>query len=129
VLRGALDLDDATVLAHDDIHVDAGAYVLIVIQIETGLTVDDPDAHGGNPLPHRRLGNQPLANHPVECVDNRYRGSGDRGSASPTVRLEYIAVDADGVLAEPEARKHGAHASPDESLDLLGPPSELCALP
>src|SRR6478735_7264969 len=47
-LGGALDLDEAAVAGHDDVHVGVGAHVLLVVQVEARLTVDDADRDRGN---------------------------------------------------------------------------------
>src|SRR6266849_8618171 len=57
LLGGALDLDELAGAGHDHVHVDLGARVLDVVQVEHGLTVDDADADRANAVAdrHRKL--------------------------------------------------------------------------
>src|SRR5690606_583198 len=45
---GALDLDEGARLGGDDVHVDLGAHVLLVGQVEADTSVDHADADGGD---------------------------------------------------------------------------------
>ena len=48
VLAGPLHLHEALRVRHHDVHVHAGPNVFLVVEVETRLTVDDADAHGGD---------------------------------------------------------------------------------
>ena len=47
---GGLGLDQASVGEHDDVHVDGGAGVFFVAEVEEGVAVDDADGGGGDHL-------------------------------------------------------------------------------
>ena len=57
---------------------------------------------------------------PGAGVGQRDAAAGDAGRAGPAVRLEHVAVDADGVLAEGHGGHGGAQRAADEALNLLG---------
>ena len=50
---GSLDLDEAAVAGHHDVHVDFGARVVLVFEVEQRLAVDDADAGGGDVVGER----------------------------------------------------------------------------
>ena len=86
---------------------------------KTPLTVDDPDAHGGD-VPAE----VPL--HPVAGERDREGdvAAGDRRGPGPAVGLEDVAVDGDGALAELREVDDPAERPPDEPLDLVGPAAD-----
>ena len=51
---GGLGFDEAAVGEHDDVHVDGGAGVFFVAEVEEGVAVDDADGGGGDHLFERR---------------------------------------------------------------------------
>ena len=52
----ALHFDELAAAGHDDVHVDFGARVFLVRQVEHARVVDDADAGGGDVVLHRNLG-------------------------------------------------------------------------
>ena len=58
---GALHLDEALVAGHHDVHVDLGAHVLGVLEVEHRRAVDDTDRDRGARLQHRMLASAPAA--------------------------------------------------------------------
>ena len=95
LLGRRLHLDEPAVAGHDDVHVDVGARVLRVVEVEQRLAVDDADRHGGDRA-RQRL-------REAEAVERPLRGdvrAGDRGAARAAVGLEHVAVEADRPLAE-----------------------------
>jgi hypothetical protein len=50
VFGGGLGFDEAAVGEHDDIHVDGGAGVFFVAEVEENVAVDDADTGGGDHL-------------------------------------------------------------------------------
>src|SRR5690606_17589021 len=99
-----------------------------VLEVEPGLAVDDADAHGSDELPHRMLRREPAVDDPGAGIVERDRGARDGGGAGPAVRIEHVAIDDDGALAEALQVDGGAEGAADEALDLLGPPADLAAL-
>src|SRR5439155_16104165 len=77
----------------------------------------------------RRRGNPLHLDEPIERVDGRDAGTGDRRCASSTIRHEDVAVEAHGVLSKSEIVEHGSNAAADKTLDLLCPSTELRAFP
>ena len=54
VFGGGLGFDEAAVGEHDDVHVDGGAGVFFVAEVEQDVAVDDAYAGGGDHLFERR---------------------------------------------------------------------------
>src|SRR6266545_1957127 len=48
LLGGPLDLHELSAAGHDDVHVDLGARILDVVEVEDGLASHDPHAHRGD---------------------------------------------------------------------------------
>ena len=48
VLGGGLHLDHLAAGGHDEVHIDIGARVFFIAEVEEGLTVDDADTDGGD---------------------------------------------------------------------------------
>ena len=123
---GGLGLDQASVGEHDDVHVDGGAGVFFVAEIEEDVAVDDADAGGGDHLPERRGFEGARGDKLVEREGEGDAGSGDGGGAGAAVGLEDVAVEDDGALAESFHVDDGAEAAADEALDLVGAAADLC---
>src|SRR5690606_5397310 len=107
----------------DDVHVGLGGDVLDVGQVEDGLSVDDADAHRGDGVGEHRgaaLFDGAVLEPPRDGVGERDVGAGDGGGARPTVRLEDVAVQDDGVLPERADVDDGAQRTADEPGDLVG---------
>ena len=117
------------VAAHHDVHVDFGAHVLLVVEIESRLAVDDADAHRRDtPLDRRRRQLARSATIQSKASTIATRRTGDRGGAGAAVGDEHVAIELDGELAKPEVVEHRAYAAADEALNLLGATTELSAL-
>src|SRR5947209_15143966 len=122
LLGGRLHLDEATVTRHDDVHVHVGVRVLRVVEVEQRDAVDDADRHRGDRA-RERLREPEAVERPLRS-DVR---TGDRGAARAAVRLQHIAVEVDGPLAERLEVDDAAQRAPDQSLDLDGAPALLAA--
>jgi hypothetical protein len=127
VLGGGLGLDEAARGEHDDVHVDVGAGVLLVDEVEEGVAVDDADGGGGNHLEERRGLEGAGGDEAVEGDGEGDGGSGDGGGAGSAVGLEDVAVEDDGALAEGLHVDDGAERAADEALDLVGAAADLAA--
>ena len=116
---GGLGFDQAAGGEHDDVHVDGGAGVFFVAEVEEGVAVDDADAGGGDHLLEgvgfEGAGGDELAEGDGEGA----AGSGDGCGAGSTVGLEDVAVEDDGALAEDAHVYDGAEGAADEALDLV----------
>ncbi len=53
VLGGGLDFDQLAAGGHDEIHVDVGAGIFFVAEVEEDFSVDDTDAYGGDEITER----------------------------------------------------------------------------
>ena len=128
LLGSGLGLDETAVGQHDYIHVDVGAGVLLVAEVEEGVAVDDADAGGGDHLAQGR-GLQGTGGYELFEGDGQgYGGSGDGGGTGSTVGLENVAVEDDGALAEGLHIDDAAKTAADEALDLVGAAADLAAL-
>src|SRR5436189_1859506 len=87
-LGGRLDLDEAAVAGHHDVHVRVGVRVLGVIEIEQRQAVDDADRDRGEGV--REGARQPEA---VERPPAGHVGAADGRAARAAVGLQDIAVE------------------------------------
>src|SRR5581483_9751344 len=112
-LRGRLHLDEAAVAGDDHVQVDVRARVLDVVEVEEELAADDPERDGGDGAGHRL--------REAEPVERAARGdprAGDRRAASPSVRLEDVAVEPERALAERLEIGDRTYRPADQALDL-----------
>ncbi len=128
MLASTLHLDKSARIGHDDVHVDRGADVLLVVEVQPWLSVDHADAYRRDQAPHGGRSDEPELDRGGEGVVDGDGGAGDRGGAGAAVRLKHVAVEANGHLTEPEVVEHRARTPADQALDLLGAPAELAAL-
>src|SRR5437763_7452461 len=94
-LRRRLHFDEPPVTRHDDVHVDVGVRVLRVVEVEQSDAVDDPDRDGRD-----RAGERLREPEAVERAPRRDVRAGDRRAARAAVRLQDVAVEIDGALAQ-----------------------------
>src|SRR5437773_9979467 len=52
-----------------------------------------------------------------------FRSAGDGGGARAAIRLQHVAIDGDGALAERLEVRHRPERAADQPLDLLGAPA------
>jgi hypothetical protein len=127
VLGGGLGLDEASVGEHDDVHVDGGARVFFVGEVEQDVAIDDADRGGGNHLLERGCFEGSGFDELAQSEGEGNAGSGDGGGAGATVGLEDVAVEDDGALAEGLHVDDAAEAAADEALDFVGTAAHLAA--
>ena len=125
---GGLGFDEAAVGEHNDVHVDGGAGVLFVGEVEEGVAVDDADRGGGDHLAEGRGLERACGDELAEGEGKGDAGSSDGRGAGAAVGLEDVAVEDDGALAESLHVDDAAQGTPDEALDLVGSASDLAAL-
>jgi hypothetical protein len=126
-LGGGLGLDEAAVGEHDDVHVDGGAGVFFVGEVEQDVAVDDADGGGGDHLFQGRGFEGAGGYELVEREGQGDAGSGDGCGAGSAVGLEDVAVEDDSALAEGLHVYDAAEAAADEALDLVGAAADLAA--
>jgi len=124
---GGLGFDEAAVGQHDDVHVDGGAGVFFVTEVEQGVAVDDADGGCGDHLFERRGLEGAGGDELRESDGEGDGGSGDGGGAGSAVGLEDVAVEDDGALAEGLHVDDAAQGAADEALDLVGAAADLAA--
>ena len=127
-LGSGLGFDQAAIGEHDDVHVNVGAGVFLVGEVEQDVTVDDADRGGGDHLAQRRGFEGARGDQLSERKSEGDRGPGDGGGAGPTIGLEDVAVEDDGAFAERLHVDDGAQAAADEALDLVSASADLAAL-
>jgi hypothetical protein len=125
---GGLGLYEAAVSEHDDVHVDGGAGVLFVAEVEEDVAVDDADGGGGDHLGEGRGLEGAGVDELVEGDGEGDRSSGDGGGSGAAVGMEDVAVQDDGAFTECLHVDDGAEGAADEALDLVGAATDLAAL-
>ncbi len=119
-LRGALHLDDATILGHHHVHVGLGGGIFNVLQIADCFPFVHADGDGRDHLLERALLDQSLRHHPVQGIHQRHAGTGNGSSAGAAIGLQHVTVHRDGVLAERGQIHGGAQGAGDQTGDLQG---------
>src|SRR5690606_30010036 len=128
-LGGPLDLDERAGLECDDVHVDLGADVLGVVEVEPGLPVDDPDAGCGDEFADRIALDLASFAQPFARVVEGDGGARDARGPGPAIGDEDVAVDEDGAFAEGFEVDRGSECTPDEALDLERPSPDASTFP
>ncbi len=120
-----MGFDVGASVGHHDIRVHLGARILHVGQVEQRHPIHDAHAHGGQ----RRadgIGTQHLALHQCRAgAAQSQPRSGDRGGARAAIRLQHIAVDQHGALAQRAQIHHRPQRTADQALDLVGASADL----
>src|SRR5271165_2530 len=119
-LGGGLELDESAGTGHDDVHVDVGARVFVVAEVEHGFAGDDADAGGG----YRGDDRERLYRLELDQLAQRENqsdvGAGDGRGARSAVGLEDVAIDDDGAVAECGRIDDRAKGASNQALDFLG---------
>src|SRR5262249_18075006 len=139
VFRGALDLDELAGGGVGDVHVDFGAGVVGIVQIQADLALHDANADGGE-LVNQRLrrfvegrivagwkngGGRWGAGRGAGYVSGEFSNGVDKGDVSardgrcagPAVGLEDLAINGDGVGTDFGEVDGGAEGAADQALD------------
>ena len=85
---------------HDDVHVDLGAAVLDVGQVEQRLAVDDPHRDRRHRVGERRPRQRAVPDQLRKALAKRDVAAADRRAAGAAVGLDHVAVDPHRALAE-----------------------------
>src|SRR5688572_6278595 len=72
VLARALNLDETTLAAHDDVHVDVRGHILDIVEIEARLALDQPHTDRRDAALHGRSGEPARGHHPCKCLHGRH---------------------------------------------------------
>lgn len=124
---GGLGFDKASGAEHDDVHVDGGAGVFFVAEVEEDVAVDDADGGGGDHLFEGGGFEGSGGDELVEGEGEGDGGTGDGGGAGSAVGLDDVAVEDDGAFAEGLHVDDAAQGAADETLDLVGSAADLAA--
>jgi hypothetical protein len=95
-----LDLDERTAVVHDDIHVGFGLGVFRVVEIQHRDAADNTNRNGGHLSMQRVRRDQAALHQRFACSSHGDVAAGYGGRPRSAVRLQDVAVDSDGALAE-----------------------------
>src|SRR5207249_1877811 len=126
LLGSSLHLDELAGAGHDDVHVDLGARVLHVMQIEHPRAVNDAAADRADAVAERRRRLQ--AGRARDRVGHGDEAAGDGRRARAAIGLDHVAVHPHGALADLASIDDGPQRSADEPLDLLRAPARPAVL-
>lgn len=115
---GPLDFDVLPAAGHDDIHIDLGIDIFLVIEIKHRRAVDDADTHGGNALKEHRPRGIELRGDRAQGILQRDVGAGDTRRARAAVGIEHFAIADDRSLAERIKIDNRPEGAADEPLNL-----------
>ncbi|MFM1942897.1 MAG: hypothetical protein RI897_1879 [Verrucomicrobiota bacterium] len=124
---GALEFDEGALAGEDDVHIDFGADIFLVAEVEDGLAVEDTDADTGDLVEEGGFLDFALGDELLGGQGDGDVGSGDGGGAGSSIGLEDIAIEPDGTGSEFFEAKGGAHGAADEALDFGGAAVEFTA--
>src|SRR5215469_5298707 len=119
-LGGRLDLDNPARTGQHEIRIGFGLRILGIVQVEHRRPGDDPTRDRGHAVVQWQIRQQLRRHQMLTGLVQRYIAAGHRGGAGATIRLQYVAINADLALAKPGQVDDGAQAAADQPLDLLG---------
>ena len=119
-LGGPLDLDEAPLAVHDQVHVRVGLAVLRVVQVQDRHPRVDPHRDRRDLGLDGVLGQPPAGLEARDGVVQGHPGPGDGGGAGAPVRLEHVAVQGQGALAERIQIHRRPQGAANQPLDLQG---------
>jgi hypothetical protein len=126
-LAGALEFDEGALAGEDDVHIDFGADILLVAEVEDGLAVEDTDADAGDLVEEGGFLDFAFGDEFLGGEGDGDVGSGDGGGAGSSIGLEDVAIEPDGAGTEFFEAEGGAHGAADEALDFGGTSIEFTA--
>ena len=118
--RGPLNLDDESAIGEDEVGVDLGGRVLVIVEIEQGHAGDDPATDRGDMADQRHRRYATVGDKAHEGEAKRHPRPGDGGGPRSPVGLQDVAVDAHLALAEGAQVGRRAQRAADQALNLLG---------
>lgn len=124
---GALEFDEGALAGEDDIHIDFGADVFFVAEVEDGLALEDADTDAGDLVEEGGFLDFAFGDEFLGGEGDGDVGAGDGGGAGTAVGLEDITIEPDGAGSEFFEAEGGAHGAADEALDFGGSAVEFTA--
>jgi hypothetical protein len=118
---GRLHLDKMTAAGEDHVHINVGAGILFVAEVEHGDATDDTDAGGGDVISQRQLLDRLELNQLFERDGERHKRAGDGGGARAAIGLEDVAIEDHSALSESLLIDDGAQSPPHQALNLVRP--------
>ena len=115
-----LEFDQLAAGGHDEVHVDVGAGVFFVVEVEQDFSFDDADADRADKILERDRGQGSSVHQLFESQAERHEGARDGGGAGAAVGLDDVAVEPDRALAQAAQVGDGAQGAADEALDFVG---------
>src|SRR5271168_819210 len=119
MLGGGLQFDNLVAGGHDEVHVDVGARIFFVVEIEKNFAVDDAHADRRYEILDRRGRQSSRIDQALQGQAESYERSGDRSGARASVGLDYIAIDPDGAFAQTLQISNRAQRASDQALNFL----------
>lgn len=116
-LAAALKFDKFEVFGHDDIKIDAGVFVLGVVEVEDGGILINTRGDACDEFFHREGFDFSRCEEFVESDGDGDATTGDGCGAGPAVGLQDIAIEPDGPWSEGLEVDHGPERASDEPLD------------
>ena len=117
MLAGALHFHKSgfalAIFRHHDVHINLGAAVLRVFEVERAHPVDHAHGNRGNLANDRRIGNLARLEQLVHCQTQGDESACDRRSARAAVRLNDVAIDVHCPFAEHSQIACRAQRTPD----------------
>ncbi len=112
---GGLHFDEAATAGHDHVHIDFGAGIFLIAEIQHGVAENDAYAGGGDGIGEGDRAQDSRGDHALEGQRERDVGSGDGGGARAAIGLNDVAIEPDGALAELLLVGYGAKRAADEA--------------
>src|SRR5450631_3953713 len=100
MLGCGLYFDEFSAAGDDQVHINIGAGIFFVAEVEHGYSVDDANAGGGDVIADGRGFEGSAFKHGRHGEAEGYKCAGDGSGAGATVGLNYVAIDEDSALAE-----------------------------
>lgn len=123
----SLHFDETIIARANNVHINSGARIFVVFEIEQRRVRNDADADGGDFVGERKAGDFACAKQAAAGEGERDVSARDRGRARAAVCLQHIAVNCDGALAQEFHVNDGAKGASDETLDFVCAPGGAAA--
>src|SRR4029077_2073694 len=105
------NFNQAAAAQADDVDIDVGFRVFVIVQVEHRFTAHDPRTHRSDAVAEDRRG--PVTELTRQGICHGDEGGGDGGRAGAAAGVEHVGVDVDGPGAKRLAIDDGAEAAAD----------------